>query len=262
MKKFLRNGSSSLVHWRDYTDDKRKNPYRGIRGGLAPPSWYKIMTGPLGQHNIKTHRNRDCDDFVAPCIGVFFCFISKKWPTSEEPNVQMVTFLVASWRNAQLLMRKGSYPKVSCFCWKKLFILFFFWVPFVLGRFWTFQIPHSLKVVSFPGNAGSHWSDLNWPVVIRACHWEQPRGMRSMREFGGRSVVGIPWFLHLQAALTWKSTGPRRSVAFKMVSYHGFPLQLFVVDSLFYSKKCISLCLHSRSHDLLSSQGCREVLAR
>ena len=157
---------------------------------------------------------------------------------------------------------KGSYPKVSCFCWKKLFILFFFWVPFVLGRFWTFQIPHSLKVVSFPGNAGSHWSDLNWPVVIRACHWEQPRGMRSMREFGGRSVVGIPWFLHLQAALTWKSTGPRRSVAFKMVSYHGFPLQLFVVDSLFYSKKCISLCLHSRSHDLLSSQGCREVLAR
>ena len=39
------NGSSSLVHWRDYTDDKRKNPYRGIRGGLAPPSWYKIMTG-------------------------------------------------------------------------------------------------------------------------------------------------------------------------------------------------------------------------
>mmetsp|Transcript_85364 Transcript_85364/g.135306 ORF Transcript_85364/g.135306 Transcript_85364/m.135306 type:complete len:167 (-) Transcript_85364:60-560(-) len=39
------NGSASLANWRDYIDDKRRNPYRGIRGGFAPPSWYKIMTG-------------------------------------------------------------------------------------------------------------------------------------------------------------------------------------------------------------------------
>ncbi|CAJ1327434.1 unnamed protein product [Effrenium voratum] len=37
------NGSASLANWRDYIDDKRKFPYRGIRGGFAPASWYKVM---------------------------------------------------------------------------------------------------------------------------------------------------------------------------------------------------------------------------
>eukprot|EP00913_Durusdinium_trenchii_P020918 g19654.t1 len=36
------NGSASLVNWREYVDDKRKYPYRGIRGGFAPPSWFSV----------------------------------------------------------------------------------------------------------------------------------------------------------------------------------------------------------------------------
>jgi len=40
------NGSGSLSNWRDYIDDKRRNPYRGIRGGLAPTAWYRTLSGP------------------------------------------------------------------------------------------------------------------------------------------------------------------------------------------------------------------------
>lgn len=102
---------------------------------------------------------------------------------------------------------KGAIPKYPVSV-KRAFL---FWGPagcLLFGRLKVF-LSSSSEVVSFPGNAGSHWSaDLNWPVVIRACHWEQPRGMRSMREFGGKSVVGTPWFLHLQAALTFHQLDP------------------------------------------------------
>lgn len=153
MKKPLRNGSSSLVHWRDYTDDKRKNPYRGIRGGLAPPSWYKIMTGPLGQHHIK---NTEIGTAMISCTvhwRFFFCF-SKKRPTSEEPNVQMVTNTWLLEEMPSFWWGKGAIPKHR--------VSGFFFVRFVF-------LSSSSEVVSFPGNAGSHWSaHLNWPVVIRA----------------------------------------------------------------------------------------------
>ena len=37
-----RNGSASLVNWREYIDDKRKYPYRGIRGG-GRDGWRRIF---------------------------------------------------------------------------------------------------------------------------------------------------------------------------------------------------------------------------
>ena len=148
MKKVLRNGSSSLVHWRDYTDDKRKNPYRGIRGGLAPPSWYKIMTGPLGQHNIKTHRNRDCDDFIAPCIGVFCFFVFLK--SGQHLRSQTYKWWPIWWLLEEMpsfWWGKGAIPKYpvsvrrTFLFWVCGLCVFFFWsfesLPFLVLWRWS-----------------------------------------------------------------------------------------------------------------------------
>ena len=88
---------------------------------------------------------------------------------------------------------KGAIPKYPCFCWKNLFILgpcgLCLFKMVVFGP----SFPHPLKVVSFPGNAGSHWSaHLNWPVVIRAVT-EKPRGIRSLRIWC--IACWKPWFL-------------------------------------------------------------------
>lgn len=100
---------------------------------------------------------------------------------------------------------KGAIPKYPVSV-KRTFL---FWVCGLCLFFlvvWKSSFPRPLKVVSFPGNAGSHWSaDLNWPVVIRAVT-EKPRGMRFLRIW----CIGCwtPWFLHLQAALTFHQLDP------------------------------------------------------
>eukprot|EP00931_Biecheleriopsis_adriatica_P056980 TRINITY_DN33799_c0_g1_i1.p1 TRINITY_DN33799_c0_g1~~TRINITY_DN33799_c0_g1_i1.p1 ORF type:complete len:203 (+),score=22.67 TRINITY_DN33799_c0_g1_i1:88-696(+) len=44
---FNLKGSGSMSNWRDYTDDIRNNPNRGVRGGLAPTAWYKTLNGNI-----------------------------------------------------------------------------------------------------------------------------------------------------------------------------------------------------------------------
>ena len=94
------------------------------------------------------------------------------------------------------------------FLLKEPFYFVFFLGAFCFGSF-----------LDLPNSSSSEGGQFSWECRLPliwfklACgyqggHWEAKRHALAMREFGGKSVVGIPWFLHLQAALTFHQLDP------------------------------------------------------
>ncbi len=183
-----KNGSSSIG-------------YFSTSGGFAPPSWYKIMTGRLGQHSPKN-------------ISWLRCAVHHVGQISgaKRTNGDLCGFLKKCpafwWGKGAIPKHRVSVKRTFSFGLPGAFFGVVFCFPFLIywsGQFsWECRLPLISWFKLACGYQGGHCS---------------PRGMRT-RELG--VLVGVPGFLQTSCSY-FSSTGPRKSVAFKMVSYHGFP---------------------------------------